>query len=155
MSDRQELMRVWARIVRVKQALEGVIERELKRAGVLPLAWYNVLLELERAPEGRLAPRDLEREILIAQYNLSRLLDRLEREGLVRRKGFPGDARRQLVEITSAGRKRRAETWPVYAAAVESYAGQRLPAGELRLLLDLLGRLLPLAEQDQRRKETA
>jgi DNA-binding MarR family transcriptional regulator len=151
----QELMRAWARIVRVKQTLEGAIERELKDAGALPLAWYDVLLELERAPEGRLPPRDLEQEILIAQYNLSRLLDRLEREGLVRRRDYPGDARRQLVEITALGRKRRAESWPVYSAAVERHAGQRLSASELRRLLELLGRFLPETQPDQRQRETA
>jgi DNA-binding MarR family transcriptional regulator len=137
-----DLMRTWARIVRVKQALETAIERDLKRAKALPLAWYDILLELERAPEGRLTPRELEREALMAQYSISRLIDRLEKEGLVRRVGFPGDARRQLVEITRTGRRRRAETWPHYSASVESHAGGRLSPKELNQLLGLLGQFL-------------
>jgi len=144
-----DLMRVWARIVRVKQALEGAIENDLKQAGALPLAWYDVLLELERAPDDRLGPRDLEQQILIAQYNLSRLLDRMEREGLVRRIDFPGDRRRQLIEITGEGRRRRAESWPIYAGAVVRHAGGRLNAAEIQQLLGLLEKLRP-AEASRR-----
>jgi DNA-binding MarR family transcriptional regulator len=138
-----DLMKAWARIVRVKQALHAAIEAELKAAGALPLDWYDALLELSRAPGGRLAPRELEGEMLIAQYNLSRLIDRLEEAGLVKRLSHPGDRRRQWVEITEKGRKRREQSWPIYAAAVHKHAGGRLAPAETRQLLELLGRLLP------------
>lgn len=138
-----ELMKAWARIVRVEQALHAAIEAELKAEGALPLDWYDVLLELSRAPDGRLSPRELESEMLIAQYNLSRLIDRLEDAGLVKRLSHPGDRRRQWVEITDKGRKRREQSWPAYAAAVHKHAGGRLAPAEIRKLLELLGRLLP------------
>lgn len=136
-----ELMRVWSRLLKVQQKLQGAVERDLKQAGVLPLDWYDALLELERGENGRLSPGDLEANMLIAQYSLSRLLDRLERDGLIRRLPHPEDGRRQLVEITPKGRKRRAATWPVYAAAVERHAGERLTDTEIEALLGLLGKL--------------
>lgn len=136
-----DLMRAWSRLLRVQQRLQGAVERDLKEAGALPLDWYDALLELERAPEGRLSPGELEANMLIAQYSLSRLLDRLERDGLIRRLPHPDDGRRQLVEITPKGRKRRAATWPRYAEAVERHAGGRLDAGELESLLALLAKL--------------
>ncbi len=103
-----ELMRAWARITKVQQKLRSAIERDLKEADALPLDWYDALLELERAPDGRLSPGALEDNMLIAQYSLSRLIDRLQREGLVRRLPHPEDGRKQLVEITAKGRKQRA-----------------------------------------------
>ncbi len=137
-----ELMRAWARITKVQQKLRSAIERDLKEADALPLDWYDALLELERAPDGRLSPGALEDNMLIAQYSLSRLIDRLQREGLVRRLPHPEDGRKQLVEITAKGRKQRAVSWPVYAGSVERHAGGKLNSHELAQLLTLLGKLV-------------
>jgi DNA-binding MarR family transcriptional regulator len=137
-----DLMRAWARLLKVQQKLQAAVERGLKDADALPLEWYDALLELERADGGRLSPGDLEANMLIAQYSLSRLIDRLEREGLVRRLLHPDDGRRQLIEITARGRKRRAASWPAYAAAVEHHAGGRLSNEELQTLLKLLAKFV-------------
>ena len=137
-----ELMRVWSRLLKTEQKLRTAVERDLKAEDALPLDWYDALLELDRAPGGRLSPGELEANMLIAQYSLSRLLDRLEKEGLIRRLPHPEDGRRQLVEITPKGRKRRTASWPSYSAAVERHAGGRLSAAEIETLLGLLARLL-------------
>jgi DNA-binding MarR family transcriptional regulator len=137
-----ELMRAWARLLRVQQRLTTAVERDLKQADALPLDWYDALLELERAPDGRLSPGELESNMLIAQYSLSRLVDRLERDGLIRRLPHPEDGRRQLLEITARGRKRRAASWPAYAEAVNRHAGGRLDESELQALQGLLEKLL-------------
>ena len=94
----------WVRLVRAERALVGRIEAVLKGAGFPNLSWYDVLLELKRTSDGRLTPREIEEKVLFEQYNLSRLLDRMEADGLVRRIPYPGDRRRQLVEITDRGR---------------------------------------------------
>src|SRR5947209_20067851 len=86
------VIRAWARLVRAQQAVLAAVEAELKAAGFPPLAWYDVLLELSRKDEG-LRPFALEQELLLAQYNLSRLLDRLESAGYVERRPCPDDAR--------------------------------------------------------------
>src|ERR1044072_7173083 len=77
--------RAWIRLNRARDRVLGAIEQDLKAGGCPPLAWYDVLLELSRAPEGRLRPLEIEKVTLLAQYNLSRLLDRLGKEGLGRR----------------------------------------------------------------------
>ena len=59
-----DLMRAWARLLKVQQRLNAAVERDLKQAGALPLDWYDALLELERAPDGRLTPGELWREII-------------------------------------------------------------------------------------------
>src|SRR3954453_17043943 len=101
----------WARLVRAREELVAAVEGDLKVAGLLPLAWYDVLLELTRAPGGRLRPFEIEKETLLAQYNLSRLLDRLQKEGLITRAPHEDDARGQWVVITEKGRATQARTW--------------------------------------------
>jgi DNA-binding MarR family transcriptional regulator len=132
------VIRAWGRLIRAERTVVGRIEAELKSAGFPSLHWYDVLLELKRGPEGRLTPREIEDAGLFEQYNLSRLLDRMEAEGLVRRIPYPGDRRRQLVEITEEGRALQARMWGVYGAAINRFISAKLTdkeAGQLSALL--------------------
>src|SRR5262245_60872138 len=108
-------VKAWTRLIRAHDRVLGAIEQDLKAGGCPPLAWYDVLLELSRAADGRLRPFEIEKETLLAQYNLSRLLDRLEKEGLVAREPCEDDARGQWVVVTEKGRTTQASTWKVYA----------------------------------------
>lgn len=134
--------KTWARLVRVEQALLATVEAELKAAGFPPLAWYDALLELSRAPEGRMRPLDLEAAMLLPQYSMSRLVDRLVKADLVVRKVCPVDGRGQFVEITPAGQKLRQKMWPAYATAIERHVGAKLSRDEVSRLGDLLGKLV-------------
>src|SRR5215210_301089 len=134
-------IQAWARLVRVSGALLDAVEAELKAAGFPPLAWYDALLELGRAPEGRLRPFELERHMLLAQYSTSRLVDRLEKAGLVARLGCPDDGRGQQVAITDVGRALRERMWPAYAAAIQRHMGAKIGCDDAQKLAELLGRL--------------
>ncbi len=134
-------VKAWTRLVRARETVLGAIERDLKAADCLPLAWYDVLLELVRAPEGRLRPFEIEKETLLAQYNLSRLLDRLEKEGLVTRERHEDDARGQWAVITEKGRATQARTWKVYAKSIQKHVGEKLDDKAAAALAELLGRL--------------
>ncbi len=138
----------WVRLIRAGRAVAGHIEADLKAAGFPSLTWYDVLLSLKKAPEGRRTPREIEQEVLFEQYNLSRLLDRMEAEGLVRRVPYPGDRRRQLVEITPEGRDLQRRMWAVYGPAITRYVGCRFAEGEAGQLAALLGRLAPSADAE-------
>jgi DNA-binding MarR family transcriptional regulator len=139
----ESLQTAWARLLRAHHALTVAIGGELKQAGFPPLDWYDALLALGRAPEGRLTPRELEQRMVLAQYNCSRLVDRLETEGLVRRIPFPGDRRRQLIEITEEGRALRLRMWPPYAQSIERHIGSKLNDADAARLAELLAPLLP------------
>ena len=132
----------WVRLVRAEREVVGRIEAELKSASFPPLSWYDVLLHLKRHPEGRSTPRAIEAEVLFEQYNLSRLLDRMEDEGLVRRIAFPGDRRRQLVEITDEGRALQRRMWGVYGPAINRFIGAKLNEEEAGQLASLLLKLI-------------
>lgn len=136
------IIAAWARLVRAEQKLLRAIEGDLKRQGLPALAWYDVLLELTRNDKTRLRPADLERETLLAQYNLSRLLDRLEREGLIRREAYDEDGRGQWIVATAKGRALQRKMWPAYAASIARYIGARLTESEAEALGKLLGKLL-------------
>ena len=135
-------MTAWARLVRAEQTVLGRIEAALKAAGLPPLSWYDVLLELSRAEDGRLRPLELERRTLLAQYNASRLFDRMEKAGLVERLPHPEDGRGQLVTITTEGRALQKRMWKIYGPAIESQVGAKLSRGESTELARLLQKLL-------------
>ena len=132
----------WTRLMRARERLLGLIEADLKTAGMPPLAWYDVLWELARSQSGRLRPYELEERTLLAQYNLSRLIDRLEREGLVAREVFAQDGRGRWVVITDAGRQLRERMWTVYGKAIETHIGGKLAEGEAKTIAGLLDRFL-------------
>ena len=136
------VIRAWARLMKAQQLALALIEQSLKAAGLPPLGWYDVLLEVERAGEDGLRPFELERAILLAQYNLSRLVDRIERAGYVECRACEEDGRGQLITITNAGKAIRRKMWPVYERAVEAAIGQHLSVKEGETLDGLLGLLI-------------
>lgn len=137
----KSVVRAWTRLERAHRAALATVESRLKKAGLPPLAWYDVLLELERAGAGGLRPFELQRAMLFAQYNLSRLIDRLEAQGYVARGASADDGRGQMLAITAKGRAMRKKIWPVYAAAIEAAVGAHLSPSEVRTLADLLAKL--------------
>ncbi len=137
------VVRAWTRLERAHRAALATVEGRLKEAGLPPLAWYDVLLELERAGAPGLRPFELQKAMLLAQYNLSRLIDRLEAQGHVARAASEDDGRGHVLAITAKGRAMRRKIWPVYAAAIEAAVGAHLSPTEARALGDLLERLYP------------
>lgn len=106
-----------------------------------PLAWYDVLLEVERSSDTGLRPFELERAMLLEQYNLSRLLTRIEHAGFVERQACDDDGRGLRIIITDQGRALRRKMWPVYALAIESAIGTKLAAADVARLNDILGQI--------------
>jgi DNA-binding MarR family transcriptional regulator len=138
----ETVIRAWARLVRAQQAAMTTIETALKAAKLPPLSWYDALLELERAGEEGLRPFELEREMLLPQYSLSRLVDRIEREGYLARSPCADDGRGQVIVITKAGRDLRRRMWPIYAAAIQQAIAAHISDDEAVVLDKLLGKLL-------------
>lgn len=110
------IQRAWVALQRFGPTLLERVENRLRDAGFPPLEWYDVLWAIERG--GPLRQRDLAGHMLIARYSISRLIDRMESEGLVERKECREDARGQMVHLTPAGLKLRKEIWVVYAKAL-------------------------------------
>jgi DNA-binding MarR family transcriptional regulator len=133
----------WIALNRAQRHVVAAIGAELKSAGLPPLAWYDVLLELWRAPGGRLRQGDLEHKMLFPQYGISRLVDQLEREKLVRRERCEDDGRAYWVTISDKGLALRQRMWPIYAAAIQRHVGEKLPEQEAARIAEGLWKLVP------------
>jgi DNA-binding MarR family transcriptional regulator len=133
----------WARLVKAQHRVLGAVETDLRKAGFPPLSWYDVLLELRRAGGDGLRPIEIEGRLLLAQHNVSRLLNRLAADGLVERRPCVSDGRGQIIALTAAGSELLRRMWPTYRAAIPRHVGTRLGGDEdAEMLRQLLGRLI-------------
>jgi DNA-binding MarR family transcriptional regulator len=139
----EAVVRAWARLVKAQHKVLGAVEADLKRAGFPPLSWYDVLLALRRSEGRGLRHLEIEAQLLLAQHNVSRLVDRLEKAGLVERRPVVEDGRGQLVMITRSGRGLLRRMWPAYRTAIERHVGRKLGGeAEAQTLAHLLGQLI-------------
>lgn len=134
-----EIVRAWISLVQAREAAVRRVQLALRKEGLPPLEWYDVLLELERG--GPMRPRELQKRLLLPQYSLSRLLDRMVAAGLLVRDACEEDRRGTLMSLAAAGKALRQQIWPVYAAAINSALGDRLNTTEAKTLTELLQRL--------------
>ncbi len=133
------VQRAWIALGRVSQSVQCQVENDLKKAGFPELSWYTVLWELERAGKPT-RPKDLAIPLFILPYQLSRLVDRMEGEGLVKRILCKEDKRGHLLEPTAKGYALRKAMWAVYAPAMDA-AMNRLDDKEALKLAELLNKL--------------
>ena len=102
--DRDELA-AWRGMLRAHAALTRALDAELAREHDLPLSSYEVLLFLADSESGRMRMSELADSVLLSRSGLTRLVDRLERQGLLRRERCESDARGLFAEITPEGRE--------------------------------------------------
>ena len=114
----------------------------LRASTGLPLAWYDVLLELSAARDGRLTMSQLSERVVLSRSRVSRLVDELIRADLVRREVHPEDARSAYAVITAAGLTRFRHAAPVYVGSIEEEFAGDLTVAELRSLGSALQRVL-------------
>lgn len=136
----QELS-VWRMLQRAQVRITRHLEAELLVAHDLPLASYDVLLQLAEAPERRLRMNDLAGRVLLSRSGLTRLIDRLQRDGLVVREACASDARGLFAVLTDEGEVRLAEATPTYLRGIRSQFLDVLDAGELRQCAAMLAKL--------------
>ena len=137
----EEAVTAWARLARVSQAVLARVESDLRKSGHPPLSWYDALLELDRARPDGLRPCQLQENMLLAQYNLSRLTERLEAAGHIEREDCSEDGRGQVLKINGSGRRLLKEMWPIYRTAIETHFANRLDASEISTLSAMLDKL--------------
>lgn len=132
--------RAWRNLLEAHASIVTAIERDLARGGNVSLAWHDVLAQLAEA-RGRLRMQELARSVLLSKSGLTRLIDRMEAAGLVRREPAPDDARGTIAAITPAGRAALRRSAPVYARAVREYFAAALTDAEARAIASGLGKV--------------
>src|SRR5437867_7980795 len=103
-SPSPERLRAWRLYFESALALVDVLDAELERDAGIPLRWYDVLVQLEETPDG-LRMNELAERILYSKSGFTRVVDRMEEAGLVRRVRPENDRRSILVVLTDEGRK--------------------------------------------------
>src|SRR6476660_4519751 len=98
---------------------------------------YDVLFTLSRCPSGRLRLNELNDHVLLSQSSLSRLVDRLEKRGLVERMPAPNDGRGVLLKLTDAGAELQKQIGREQVRDIEALVGPALTAAEQWELLRL------------------
>ncbi len=138
---------LWFSFVRSHRALIREIERRLAEAGLPAYAWYDTLWGVESGEGGTRRMHELADALVIERYNLTRLVDRLEQEGLVTRARSPEDGRAAYVTITSEGRALRKRMWKIYEAAVAELFLSEFDAAAQRDVSEALDRAERAARQ--------
>lgn len=113
------------------------LDRRLQEAGHIPLDVYDVLVTLEYQADGRLRLKDLAERIVSSRSGLSRLVDRLEDKGYVRRERCARDRRGQFAVLTDEGRAARFAAWSVLEPAIQDLWGELVTADHARELTEL------------------
>lgn len=132
----------WRAFLRAHAHVTRQLENELQADADLPLASYDVLVQLSEAPGRRLRMTDLADRVLLSRSGLTRLVDRLERGALVARAKCPSDARGTFTVLTDAGLQRLRDAAPAHLDGVREHMTRHLEPAELDVLTDLLTKLL-------------
>lgn len=133
----------WRGLLRAHAALMAELDAELEAAHGVPLSSYDVLLNLADASEGRMRMRDLADAVLLSRSGLTRLVDRLERDGLLCRASCPTDARGAYAVLTDQGRELLTEARPTHRDGVRRRFLSHFDEDELTQLAAWWERIVP------------
>lgn len=132
----------WRALLLAQNAVLRAIDEDLDRAGAVPLVVYDVLLELNAAPERRLRMKELAARTVLTRSRVSKLVDELVDQGLVERRADPSDRRGSVVAIAPAGRRALKKGAPVYLDGIARHFTAHLTPAEAATVTAALERVL-------------
>ena len=133
----------WRGLLRTHAMLVKRLDAELEAAHGLALTSYEVLLHLDHAEDHKMRMCDVAESVLLSRSGLTRLVDRLERDGLVERAACADDARGAYARLTDAGAAKLAEARRTHLDGVRDRFLQHFEPGELHVLATFWERVLP------------
>lgn len=137
----QEQLLAWRLFLRAHASVSRRLEQDLLAEHQLPLAWYDVLVQLSESPDQRVRMTDLAERVLLSRSGLTRLIDRMATAGLVERQSCPSDARGTFTALTPDGFARLRSAASVHLRGIHEYMVDQFTNEELATLATLLGRL--------------
>lgn len=147
---RPEALQAWFTFLQAHDAVTRELDRELRERCGLSLADYEVLLVLDRAAAATVRAGELGDAVLLSPSGTTRAVDRLQRDGLVRRSPDPDDGRATLVSLTRAGRRRFRAAAPVHLEGVRARFLVALSPAEARALRDASAKVLAANGREER-----
>jgi DNA-binding MarR family transcriptional regulator len=137
--ERLELMGL---LVRSHRRLSYVLGQELERACGIPLLWFDVLIHVGGAPEGRLTMSKLSGDIALTTGGVTRLVDRMVESGLVARQNCPSDRRSVHVILTPKGQVTLKEAIAEHINGIDRHLMAPLTEAERAALGAILSKLV-------------
>jgi DNA-binding MarR family transcriptional regulator len=138
----ESAVRTWIRFLATHSAITRELEARLMGAHGLTLSDYDVLVQLARAPERKLRNIELAKAVVLTRSGVTRLVDGLERDGLVARASCPSDRRGSFVALTPQGARRLRDAASTHLDGVRELFVERLGQGG-REQMDALLEALP------------
>ena len=138
-----EELGAWRGLLRVHSALVKALDAELAAAHDLPLSSYEVLITLESAPGHKRRMAELADSVLLSRSGMTRLVDRLEREGLLVRDTCTDDGRGCFAVLTERGSELLAQARPTHLDGVRERFLKHFTDDELNQLAAFWDRVLP------------
>lgn len=134
--------RAWIAFFVAHGRLTKRIDEDLAAANCVSLDVYDVLLALEEAPDHRMRMSDLAEKVLFSRSGVTRLVDRLEKLGYIRRVRCPMDRRACHAMLTPEGLAAREAAWPVYRKAIADYFAVHVNEEEAAVIADVFRRMV-------------
>jgi DNA-binding MarR family transcriptional regulator len=139
-SPSPERLRGWRLFMESALALMDLLDTELERAAGIPQRWYDVLVHLEESPEG-IPMNELAERILYSKSGFTRVVDRMEEAGLVRRVRLEHDRRSILVVLTDKGNETMEHARRHHRDGIERHFSQHLTDADIKALTRALEKL--------------
>jgi DNA-binding MarR family transcriptional regulator len=116
----------WRATQLAQSRAQRAVERDMEAAGAVPLSWYDVMFELNAAPQKRLRMQELVTRVAVSRSRVSRIVADLEAAGYVEREADRNDGRASVPRITAQGREALRRSSPVFLKAVRTHFVQYL-----------------------------
>ncbi|HVA08128.1 MAG TPA: MarR family transcriptional regulator [Acidimicrobiales bacterium] len=137
-----ERLQLMGLLVRSHRRLTDLLGHELEEAIGIPLVWFDVLIHIGGAPEGRLTMSKLSADVALTTGGVTRLVDRMTDAGLVERKNCPSDRRSVHVVLTTQGQETLRKAVAEHIEGIDRHLYARLSARDRADLSSVLGKLL-------------
>lgn len=138
-------MAAWRAFLGAHARATAQLSRELLDEESLPLTWYDVLVQLSEAPDHRLRMQELADCVLLSQSGLTRLVDRMQKHGLVERLRCASDGRGTFATLTPAGLDQLRSAYPTHLRGVRTWFADLLDEEEAAVLTRALRRVADAA----------
>ena len=132
----------WERTLRTVSRLLRVFDREMQQDVDVPLTWYDVLVQLYSAPDMKLRMQTLSDALVLTRSGATRLVDRIEKAGLVRREPAAEDRRGYYAILTESGQRLMERAQKSHRAGIEKHFGKHVSAHEQQTLFVIMSKLL-------------
>ena len=136
-----EHMAAWEILIRTVGALVKTFDYEMEKSVGLPLTWYDVLIQLSDAAEGRLRMQALADRVVLSRSGLTRLVDRMEKAGLVRREHSREDRRGYYAVLTEEGRRLFAQAQPIHHQGIQEHFARHLSDADVQAFTHIIGKV--------------